>query len=452
MLVRFSISNFRSILDKQTLDMRGVSAYSELSHQLIDRETSHYAEPLVKSMAIYGANASGKSNLIKGLSLMQDIVKNSMAMSGDKSPLLDIVPFSFSQEQRGAPTEFEIEVIIENQVFQYGFKATRQRIVEEWLFVTPLDKQRAKAAKWFHRIMDDYAPKSALFKGNVKTWQANTRPDTLFLTAAVAGNSEMLQPVSGWFKDRLFVIQDLNLTTAKFARTTSELIGMAPMEDVVEGVGEDIKKSYEALKTAVENLKEFSKTLVLNFIKELDCGQDILDIEVVKVADMLPSKNSNSPLSLTDHSIELNRTYFLHQTLDEGNKPFALPLEEESRGTQALYALAMQYAWTISFKQTLVIDELDSSLHPLLMRGLIQRFHKDAQQAQMIFTTHDVSVLSQEILRRDQVLLINKENQQTQLSPLSDFAVRQNESLEKGYLAGRYGGIPRIAQQFDWGK
>mgnify|MGYP003608730202 CR=1 FL=1 len=440
MLVRFSISNFRSILDKQTLDMRGVSAYSELPHHLIDRETSHYAEPLVKSMAIYGANASGKSNLIKGLSLMQDIVNNSMAMSGDKSPLLGIVPFSFSQEQRSAPTEFEIEVIIENQVFQYGFKATRQRIVEEWLFVTPLDKQRAKAAKWFHRVMDEYAPKSALFKGNVKTWQANTRPDTLFLTAAVAGNSEMLAHLHKWLVFNVWVVGDLSQKTRMYARFTSDSIRALTTEEEL----------IDSLLPATKKMRSENKVNVLAFMKELDCGQDIVDIVVKKIADTNPN-NGNSVLA-SNSSSELSETYFLHQTLDSEQPPFALPLEEESRGTQALYALAMLYLWMIKLNLFVVVDELDSSLHPLLMRGLIQRFHKDAQQAQMIFTTHDVSVLSQEILRRDQVLLINKENQKTQLSPLSDFAVRQNESLEKGYLAGRYGGIPRIAQQFDWDK
>jgi hypothetical protein len=449
MLVRFSVGNFRSVLAKQTLDMRGVDAYAELKHQLINTEVSNYNEPLVKSMAVYGANASGKSNLVKALDVMKNMVEQSMNLGETASPLRKIVPFSFSSEARITATEFEVEVVINGQLFQYGFKATNERIEEEWLFVKSSNKLGARPAKWFHRIGSEFAPKSTQFKGNVSAWEKLTRVDTLFLSVAVAAGSEMLKPLYSWFA-KLEIISDVQSHARSFSKIASSVIRERSLEEWSNSLPENVDGA-DLIPRLIEGAKT-NKEKVLAFLQELDCGQDVVNIHIDKISDTLPTQGQDPLTQKRSNQTDLLKTYFIHKGLKENDPTFALPLEEESKGTQALYGFALWYQLMIDLGSVIVIDELDTSFHPLLMRALIQRFHYESKDAQMIFTTHDISVLSQNYLRRDQVLLVDKKEQQTELVPLSDYAVRKDESLDKGYLAGRYGAVPQIVKQFSWGK
>jgi uncharacterized protein len=416
MLIEFRVKNFKSLRDEQVLSL--VAAKDNTLNDTNTLDTGLKAMPhVLPSAVVYGANASGKSNLIKALQYMRSVIVESATMI-QPGQTFAIQPFRLDPLSEKEPSEFEITFVLDHVRYQYGFTMTSQRIVSEYLLVY----KSFKPQKWFERDYDADKGKDVYdfgtgLKGPKNLWESATRPNALFLSMAVQLNSENLRPVFDWFAHNLVIYNEKSSLNPQI--------------------------SIQLLK------KDEGKKQICDFLMTADIS--ISDIEVVtnKVSgqsvhfDLVAGKTE-----VRTEEIEENRLRFTHVT-NQGKAVF--DIDDESNGTRILVFLAGPILSILANGQTLVIDELDTSLHTLLVRELVRLFHRpevNKKGAQLIFTTHDTSLLdAPDLFRRDQIWLFEKDiDQASSLVALAEFSPRKNEALGKGYLIGRYGGIPFLRQ------
>ena len=418
MLIEFKVTNFRSIKETQTLSMVADAALKELESNTLDSGISNFPK-LLRSAVIYGPNASGKSNLIAALAFMEQMVRES-AQEAQVGEPIDVMPFRLDAQSSGEDSEFEIHFIAEEVRYQYGFRLNVARITSEWLIAYP----KGSAQHWFERQYDSTSDKydykfSDLFdEGKARQERANyTIANNLYLSVAVQKNSQKLLPVFTWFQKKLQYILSMN-------------------------------RLHEG-QTSNLCLTEEGKLKVLGFMNA--AGISVKDFSVEKKSftqDDLPSNLSDEVrvrvLKNMQGAIKIE-TQFLYQTA--AGHLVAFDLDDESDGTQTLFSFAARWLRLLESDEVLFIDEIDTSLHPLLVHHLVKLLNCNNSKAQLIFTTHDTTLLSQRIMRRDQVYFVEKDQQQsTKLYSLADFSPRKNEALEKGYLNGRYGAIPFLSE------
>ena len=421
MLIEFSVSNFRSIAGVQQLSFSASSLKEASQNQCFSPVGSGDVQKLtlLKSAVIYGANAAGKSNIIKALGAMRSVVLNS-AKSGQRGDALPLVPFKLDVERLNKPSEFELVFVAQGVRYQYGFSASVKRVHEEWLFAYP----KGRPQKWFSRVWDDEVKEfdwdfGTSLSGEKQVWKNSTRDNALFLSTAVQLNSEQLQPIFDWFKSGLHIIG-------------------------VNGLSPAFSAQY---------CHDGAQASVLDFLKASDLGIEGLEIE----AD--PFDEANLPEDLPQGLREVisaemkDKKVFevktLHRTLQGMPVPFEL--DDESTGSQKLFAFAGSWLDVLKMGSILVVDELHDNLHPKLVQYLVELFHNpktNPKNAQLIFTTHETSILNQDVFRRDQIWFCEKDElQSTLLFPLTDFSPRKGrENLETAYLAGRYGAVPFIEE------
>ena len=413
MLIQFSVVNYRSIKDDATLSLVAGPGreHWERNVRVPVMEGDVRAMPLLRSVAVYGANAAGKTNLIRALDAMRRIVVDSSRTDGE----LPITPFLFDAEHENQPTHFEVACIMEGVRYQYGFATTQDAVIGEWLYAWPRGRQQM----WFKRHAEDGAPTfefGGKLQGDREVWRRATRDNALFLSTAATLNSTQLRPLYDWFKTRLHVV----------------------------GIG-GWSPNYSAQCTQGER-----KAAVVRFLQAADLA--VSDLRVVErevteeiIRDEVPSEMQDE-VKRVFLGKKVADVYLVHQ--DPAGEPVELDLDEESDGTRKMFALAGPWVDVLERGHVVVVDELHDNLHPMLVRHLVERFHDAAldSDAQLVFSTHDTSILSQSVFRRDQIWLCERNaRHETELFPLSDFHPRKGiENLERGYLAGRYGAVPYI--------
>ena len=417
MLIQFSVTNCRSILGRQTLNMAASTYFKEFeASNTFLPEFDDGLPRLLRSTVLYGPNASGKSAFIQALSFVQEQVLNSQKESQAGDPI-DVMPFKLTADSRAADSEFEVTFVEQGVRYEYGFCCNRERFTEEWLIAYPL----GRAQKWFHRVFNTETGKDAFkfstaFLGGRQrqTWAAQTRQNALFFSTAIQLNNEQLKPAFDWFKLRLRVL--------------------------------DSARGFNPSYTLSLCRNEEKRKRVVAFMNSADLS--VLDIQLKETAFSADTLPRGLPAAIKDELLKdiagkkFIKPSFFHRDVDT-QESVEFEEKEESSGTLALFAFAGPWLDVIENERVLVVDELDSSLHPLLVHHLVRRLHHEGTKAQIIFTTHDTTLLSQKLLRRDQVWFMEKDaNSATRLYPLSDFSPRDNEAVERGYLNGRYGGIP----------
>jgi hypothetical protein len=420
MLVEFRVKNFRSLRGEQVLSF--VASSDRTFHDTHCVATGFKGLPFVtRAAVVYGANATGKSTLMFALATMRNLVALSTKLT-EPQFAEQYTPFRLDETSAAEPTELEVTIVRDGVRYQYGFRYDAQRICAEWLIVY----RHGKGQHWFERQYDAlqkedvWAPFSSYFKGERETWRKTTRPQALFLTTAVQLNSEQLAPLFDWF------INGMTLLTGN--GELNPLPTLARLDD------SDFKRrTLELLRAADIHVADIRV--------EKQPGQQF---EFV----LAPGK----PTEVLTSDREFPEVQFLHKT--QGGELVAFDRRYESAGTQRLLAYAGPVLDAIERGRLLVIDELDRSLHPLLARFIVRLMHNPAvstKAAQLWITTHDTTLLDTDLLRRDQIWFVEKdEHQASRLYPLSDFKPRKNEALEWGYLKGRYGGIPFVSEpRFD---
>jgi uncharacterized protein len=415
MLIEFRVKNFRSLRDEQVLSLVASKDKTSLDTHTVATNISA-APNLLRSAVAYGANASGKSNLVKALQYMRGVVVESATVM-QPTQTFSVQPFRLDADSANQPSEFEATFVLDGVRYQYGFAMTAQRIVSEHLLVY----KAFKPQRWFARRFDsdtgkDVCEFGAGLKGPRSVWEGATRPNSLFLSMAVQLNSEALRPVFDWFANRLVIIDEQTQLNPQV--------------------------SIQMLKQAE------GRKAICHFLSSADIS--IADVDVVRQQvlghsvrfDFSTGRREEGP---TEQEIEQLK---FHHVTEHGKAVF--DLADESNGTRSLLFLAGPVLDILSKGLTLVIDELDTSLHTLLVRELVRLFHRpevNTSGAQLIFTTHDTSLLdAPDLFRRDQVWFVEKDrNQASTLVGLSEFSPRKNEALERGYLMGRYGGVPFLS-------
>lgn len=409
MLLEFRVRNYRSIRDEQVISMVASKDKKLADSHLMP--TGIKALPyVVRSAVVYGPNASGKSTLLRALDYMRAVVAESATVI-QLGQTYNVQPFRLDAAWVDQPTTFEISFLLNGVRHQYGFTMTPQRIVDEWLLVY----RATKPQQWFSRTFDAETQTSIFefsthLTGPRKLWQETTRPNALFLSTAAQLNSELLGPVFRWLVEQPVFFG----------------AGAMPLPDFTTAL----------LQT------EAGKLAVRDFLKSAD----------ISISDVLsePRQGFHQKImfgpegtKVTQEEREMLLPRFVHTT-EHGSASFEL--HEESEGTQRLYALAAPVLDVLQHGRLLIVDELDSSLHPLLVRRLVRLFQHpehNPKGAQLLFTTHDTSLIDRTLFRRDQIWFTEKDRDQaTRLYPLSDFSPRETEAWEKGYLIGRYGAVP----------
>lgn len=416
MLIEMNVANFRSFHEPQLFSLVKGKGDEMLSTNTFTATGASKIE-LLRSAAIYGPNASGKSNFLMALQTMKRVVMESAInlQRGDKLP---VVPFRLNPDTCQLPSEFEATFLVEGVRYQYGFSVNTERICEEWLLAYP----KGRSQRWFGRVWnaDDQRYDWELgnnLTGEKQLWQKSTRENALFLSTAVQLNSEQLQPVFDWFKN-----------TLRFANVG----GWGP--------------GFSA--TLCENS---DKSRVMDFLHAADIHIDDILVESMPFDhEALPKDMPESLRDMIADGMKGKETIDLKTVhKDSDGKAVIFDFEDESDGTQKLFSFAGPWIDSLANGHVLFIDELHDNLHPRLVRFLVQLFHNketNPGNAQLIFTTHETSILSQEVFRRDQIWFCEKDNSQaTVLYPLTDFSPRKGrENLEQAYLSGRYGALPFV--------
>jgi AAA15 family ATPase/GTPase len=417
MLVEFRVKNFRSLRDEQVLSLVASTDKTLLDTHALG--TGLKAAPhLLKSAVVYGANASGKSNLIKALQYMRGVVLESAALQPGQT-YDRLQPFRLDAGSGNQSTGFEVTFIVDGVRYQYGFAMTSQRIVSEHLLVF----KAFKPQRWFERHFDaesgkdvyDFGPS---LKGAKTLWEGATRPNALFLSMAVQLNSDALRPVFDWFANRLVIFNEQSPLSPQF--------------------------SVQMLKADAQ------RKAICEFLRAADIS--IADIEVATKQAMVHSIRFDLATGKREEEASeqaIDEVKFHHVT-EQGKAVF--DLMDESSGTRNLLSLTGPILDILNKGLTLLVDELDTSLHTLLVQALVRLFHRpevNTGGAQLILTTHDTSLLdAYGLFRRDQIWFVEKRpDQSSSVYPLLDFSPRRNEALERGYLQGRYGALPFLRSQ-----
>lgn len=416
MLIEFSVANFRSLRDRQTFSLTQAMG-DELAESNTFTIQAANEFHLLRSAAIYGPNAGGKSNFLMAINTMRQIVVDSATkhQRGDKLP---VTPFRLSQALLDAPSEFEVTFIVNQVRYQYGFSASVDRIHDEWLLAYP----KGRPQRWYGREWNAQAQHYEWELGNnligeKQLWQKSTRDNALFLSTAVQLNSEYLQPIYDWFK---------------FTLRLANISGWSP--------------NFSA-----SLCEKSEKKQVMDFLRAADLN--IEDIVIEKEPFDVKALPDDMPQHMKDAlSVELKDKKLLdiktvHKSVD--GELVAFDFKDESDGTQKLFAFAGPWIDSLSHGFVLFIDELNDNLHPRLVQFLVQLFNNsetNPNNAQLIFTTHETSILNQDVFRRDQIWFCEKDHQQsTVMYPLTDFSPRKGrENLELAYLSGRYGALPYV--------
>ena len=428
MLIEFSVANFRSFKERQTFSMVA-SKNKELE------ETHTFVAPisggrdsirLLRSVAIYGANAAGKTNLLLAMDAMCIVVLRS-ALAQTRGARMPFAPFMLDAKIKEAPSEFEVHFIVGEVRYQYGFSATPERVIEEWLFAYP----RGRAQHWFGREWDSKSEKynwefSASFKGEKELWKKSTRENALFLSTAVQLNSEQLRPLYDWFHN--------NTLLSHHAQQDPRISAFACAEGEKEKILSFLKSADLGVHDVVANIKKPDPDMYLDDGMLFDNDMSYEEKQITLQEQGVPS------------TIEVKTVYS-----DNTGKPVSFSWEQEATGTQKVFSLAAFWLRMQKNNRVVCVDELHIHLHLALAKFLVARFHNgqsNPNNSQLIFTTHETSMLNQEFLRRDQIWFCEKnEEKATEVYPLSDFHPRKGrENLELGYISGVYGAVPYIRE------
>lgn len=420
MLVEFSVSNFRSLRDRQTLSF---VASSDRTHEdaNVVFDVAPGVERLLRCAVVYGANAAGKSNLLLALDLIRDMVVESSTDAGKAARAL-IRPYRLDHHVN-EPSLFEIVFVAESVKYQYGFVANSTRVVEEWLYAFP----EKRAQLWFHRTFDEKSLESVWkfgpsLKGPKRMWGDSTKDGALFLSVAGQLKSAQLQPVYNWFDDSLRVLLSGEILPSFSKNMVRDEKGRRRIEDFLKSC--DI--SFESLAMHEKAIDEER----LEFVKKI-----------------LPKEEADKVL---DHIRKSESVEVVWGRRSESGEPVWFSHEEESRGTQKLFGFAGPILDTLDSGYVLVVDELNNSMHPLMAKRVIRMVNNPSlnrTNAQLLVVTHETSMLDLDLLRRDQVWFVEKKGFATEVYPLSDFRPRKDISLAKGYLQGRYGAVPYFGEE-----
>ncbi|MFM7158896.1 MAG: AAA family ATPase [Planctomycetaceae bacterium] len=427
MLISFSVANFRSFGDEVTLNLVASNKLSDHSnHRVAIGDTGRF---VLRTAVIYGANAAGKSNLVRAMQFAQRMIEE------PRRRALRVERFRLGEQFAGHPSTFEFRFLLGERVFCYGFDLNGTRIEGEWLTVLKGD--------------DDQVVYERDAQGTAQIGKA------VRLFPQDKGLEELLKSLSAVTvrEDQLFLTRISEVPEIAQGPTLASVVKWLTQSLVVLPADYRAPDLLERLQTDPAFM-DFSAT----FLRQVGTGIDALEIEesereaptLSPGLDRIPrvfqrSDDTDIRLKPDDPSRMLVRQ--LRARHDAAGESYPLPFSQESDGTRQLLHLMPVLATPAGATSVYVIDELDRSLHPLICQEFIRLFSETCpnERRQLIVTTHDAHLLDQELLRRDEYWFVEKDaKHQSQLTSLADFSIRNDLQIQKGYLQGRFGAIPII--------
>jgi uncharacterized protein len=422
MLIDYSVTNYRSFREKQTLSLVAAPRLRRKENTFTPAVEGESLPDLLKVAVIYGPNASGKSNLIRALDALRDMVLLPPTATPDKLP---VAPFRFDTALLTKPSEFELNYIAAGRRFRFTLAATQERILREQL-VEFLEGDEALLYERVHIEGTDRYTFGEKLEGGAtvhEAWQRLTGPQRVFLAQAVANSNEDLQQLRAPF---LWIHNNLLAFPAR-----------APMKELARGI--------QAFFGRTPN---FNAASIASFIRELDIPVTNLEFEQPEKTSENDGKDAGNLRHRAEKLMSSEVRALLTHRSALGDAIFEF--QEESEGTQNL--IGFFFVWWMLQEaeigmQLLSIDELDTSLHPQIVANLVNQHLRVKPTRQLIFTTHDTHLMDAKILRRDQIWITERDiNGATQLRSIHDFEGRESEDVEKRYYEGRYRGLPILPE------
>lgn len=437
MLLRFSVANFLSFKERQTIEFYAGKAKLYKDHTIVN---DRYKGAILKTGIVYGANASGKSNLIKALDFSRRIIVDGIEM-------IDTINkyFRLDEKSKNTPTVFQYEIDINGKYYDYGFvvELMKKQIVEEWLF----EKTATSEKQIFYReqnkkIVNSLKPKNQNDKKRIEFYGDDLKSSELFIKELATKEWEdeslnIFKDVYDWFSKRFSIVfPETKLGTLIFMENYDKL--------------QDYLKSFdtgiEEVKLIEKNFDEWLKTLHESI--RINISNSITILEKNSKTKMAISVDGNFYIigkfsDLESDSLKVKEINFSHSNNSKLNELFEL--FDESDGTRRLIELIPLLHGLTEEGKTIVIDEVDRSLHPALTKKLFQLFYEQTKgkKSQLIVTTHESTLLDLDLVRRDEIWFIERQkDKSSKIYSLDQFEVRYDKKIDKAYFLGRYGGVP----------
>ena len=430
MLLYFKVKNYRSIRDEAILDMEA-AGLQDSADSLLSFGKSEY----LPAAAIYGKNGGGKSNLIRSMWLAVQFICNAQKTQTEDAPV-PVKPFMLNDYSANEPTAFEFSYVYNDVKYVYGFSATKDHIETEYLKSWPNNREKVI----FTREKQSFTFPKDNEKRHKELIKEAVGKNQLFFAISCTMNYSPCIDAMRWFREQIIFSRD-------FTDINRNLIEYKEDETMLKAI-------VDAAKTADVGIHDM----------RFEIDKEIINLDSENVPDKIKGmmaalrafnealhKNGNE----AENSLSMGRlrstTYHMGVSRTGEATPFELTLSDESDGTRRLMTLAPAVERTLAEGGVLVVDELEREMHLMLVEYVLNRYQNkknNPKNAQIIFTTHETSLLNQEILRRDQIYFADKSHEDgvTKLYSLADFNIRNDANIQKAYLLGKFGAIPSIEE------
>ena len=430
MLLYFKVKNYRSIRDEAVLDMEAAGLH-DAAKNLLPFGKKEY----LPAVAIYGKNGGGKSNLIRSMWLAVQFICNAQKTQTENEPV-PVRPFMLNDYSVNEPTAFEFAYVQNGAKYVYGFSATRTHIVSEYLKAWPKGREKnifLRHGQSFMFPKDNEKKRKELIKEAVGKNQ-------LFFAISCTMNYKPCIEAMKWFREKIVFSRD-------FTDINRNLIDYREDETMLQAIVSAAKKAD----VGIEDIQFEIDQQTLDLQSQNIPGQMGGMIAALRAfSEALQQNGNEAEVSLNMGKLK-STTYHTGLNCEGKASRYELTLSDESDGTRRLMTLAPAIERTLKEGGTLVVDELEREMHLMLIEYVLGRYQEkrnNPAHAQLIFTTHDTSLLNQEILRRDQIYFVDKrrEDGASSLYSLADFNIRNDANIQKAYLLGKFGAVPSIEE------
>lgn len=425
MLIEFKFGNFRSFRDEAVLSMEAMGL-GRLKNCLI----SYNSMKLIPSVAIYGKNGGGKSNIIRAFWLAVQFIKNAQRTQHENAKI-PVKPFLLNDYSKDEPTFFEFTYVLDSVKYIYGFSATKEKIFSEYLYHSP----KGQKATVFTRTEQKFTFTEE--KAKRKLISEAVAPNQLFFSVACTMNDADCMRAMKWFRDYVFFSRD-------YADIPEQLLEYSNDKNMLAAISGYAK----AADLGIEKMEfEFKDEVVKDFESEKNIPEEI---RFALTAFMQNLKENSNISEIGLQKSEVRATSYHNGINKNGIKTsFTLDLSDESDGTRKLMSIAPAIESVLNNGGIVLVDELEKELHPMLVNYIVAKFQSKTSNpngAQLIFTTHNTELLNMELMRKDQLYFADKNRKDgaSELYSIGDFSTKTADNIRKGYLAGKYGATPDI--------
>ena len=427
MLIEFSFKNYRSFRDEAVLSMEatGINAFKNCLIPLSSKVS------LLPTIAIYGKNGGGKSNVIRAFWLAVQFIRNAQRTQHENA-LIPVNPFALNDYSKDEPTKFTFEYTSGGIRYWYGFSATREKICSEYLYHAP-NRQKALV---FERTGQEF--KFTEDKSKRTMMAKMVGENQLFFSVACTMNDSNCIEAMQWFRNQVFFSQN-------YTDIPRQLIEYAEDKNMLMAISEYAKAAdLGILDMQFEvNSKDIKSDELLP-----DNLPEKVKIALVQLMHNLSETSNNSEVNLKMGEISAKASH-LGENRNGERSIYSLELSDESNGTRRLMALAPAIESALHTGGILLVDELERELHPMLVDYIVAKFQNkntNPNGSQLVFTTHNTELMNLDLMRKDQLYFVDKHDNDgaSELYSISEFATRTTDNIRKGYLVGKYGAIPDL--------